>query len=233
MKTLFGLLVVSFVLMLGGSYAWRHMRHTALKTITVSAPAPQQEQEDPPSYAEEQEARGVVTIHGPLMDYVARSQEPQVETPQDAPPTPKVSRAASKSVAGGSVTRGTVAGGTFTILQQTFQVRKVVQVPFEVPARSASPRLYGNYHSSLKQGTQASDTDADVEFLVLNDQQFRAFLNGSSGETTFSADDAHDQQVNVSLPPTFDKSAQYHLIFRNNSKTARSKTVQADFRIDF
>lgn len=120
------------------------------------------------------------------------------------------------------------------IVQTTFRVRGAVQVPFEVPAHAASPRLKGSYQSFLKvPGTQNDDTGAEIAFLVLNDQQFSDFLNGRAGEAAFSADDARQQEVDTGLPPTMNQAQQYHLLFLNNSKGKEKKFVQADFWMEF
>ena len=80
-------------------------------------------------------------------------------------------------------------------------------------------------------GKPTSDTDADVEFHVLNDEEFSNFLNGKPSEALFSADATHNQEVNASLPPTLNHPATYHLVFLNESR--KKKVVQADFRVDF
>ena len=112
--------------------------------------------------------------------------------------------------------------------------RSTVQLAFEVPAHAATPRLRGSYESFVKQADhEESDTDAEVEFLVLNEQQFADFLKQRAGEATFSAEDAHAHEVNTSLPPTLNQPEKYHLIFRNNSRGPEKKFVQADFRMEF
>jgi hypothetical protein len=129
---------------------------------------------------------------------------------------------------------GSVVGSSVRILNRTFRVRSTAQLAFEVPAHAATPRLRGTYESFLKDaGSQASDTDAEIECLVLNEQQFADFLKQRAGEATFSAEDAHAQEVNTSLPPTAGQAEKYHLIFRNNSRAPERKFVQADFRLEF
>ena len=129
---------------------------------------------------------------------------------------------------------GSVVGSGVQILNRMFRVRSAVQLAFDVPAHAATPRLRGSYESFFKQaGSQESDTHAEIEFLVLNERQFADFLKQRAGEATFSADDAHAQDVNTSLPPTMDQPEKYHLIFRNNSRGPERKFVQADFRMEF
>ena len=77
------------------------------------------------------------------------------------------------------------------------------------------------------------EASADVEFLLLNQQQFDTLLSGHESDAVFSADDAHNQEVNTYLPPTFAQPARYYPVFRNNSRANGKKLVQADFRVDF
>lgn len=221
MRTLFGWLVLTCMFAAAGSYAWKHIRHAALAATSHPVPALQ---EKAPTYAEQQEANTTVTVHGPLMDYVARGGTPQeVETLQYNPPKQLAAEPAAK----------TIPGGSLRILQQTFPVRHAVQLRFEVPAGAVRPFLRGNYRSFWKPGTPAPEADAAVEFLLLNKDQYEAFLNGRTGDATFSAEDAQAQEVNASLPPVLGNPAEYHLIFRNNSHDRGKKMVQADLRLDF
>lgn len=215
------LLMVSCALVLVGSYAWTNRHHVA---AVIAVPAAEQAPATEATYAEVREAQKSVTLAGPMADYLSRQESSKVET------LPPVSRKASASDHVG----GSPVGTSNAILHQTFKVAGIVNLPFEVPAHAANPQLRGTYQSFVKHaGTQSSDTAADVEFLLLNEQQYADFLNGRSGEAVFSAEDAHNQEVNTGLPPTLDQPAKYYLIFRNNSHDAGKKVVQADFRIDF
>lgn len=233
MRSLFGLMV-TFLVMIGfGTYAWNHMRHVPL----VAPPAVGKGANGTPTFAEAQEAQKIVGLAGPLANYMAKQDATpasgsgpegaaQVETLE---PTP--ARLTPSDHVGGSV-----VGSTTPILHKTFRVHTAVQLPFEVPAHAASPRLRGTYRSFVKQaGIQSSDadTEAQIEFLLLNEQQYGEFLNRHAGEATFDTEDAHAQEVNTSLPPTINQSAKYHLVFRNNSRGREAKFVQADFRMEF
>ena len=227
MKGLFGVLLTAIVVLFGGTYAWHQMRRVALV-----APAQPQVAENP-VYKEAQEAQKTVAFTGPLADYVSRrrgSQEGeeanQVATLQVVPVKPS----ASDHVG------GSVVGTSMPILQTTFCVRAAVQVPFEVPAHAASPRLKGSYRSFRKMaGVENAEAGAEIALLVLNDQQFHDFLNGRAGEAAFAADDARQQEVNTGLPPTMNQAQNYHLLFLNNSKGKEKEKefVQADFRMEF
>lgn len=230
MRTLFSSLVVVFVLVLAASFAWTHMRQVSLVApAAVSA----KDQSTPPTYAEAEEAKKLVTLSGPLADYMAHQDGSSPQSPQAGSQVETLEKAPARRVASDHV-GGSVVGNSVRILNRSFRVRSTVQLAFEVPAHAATPRLRGSYESFVKQADhEESDTDAEVEFLVLNEQQFADFLKQRAGEATFSAEDAHAQEVNTSLPPTLNQPEKYHLIFRNNSRGPEKKFVQADFRMEF
>jgi hypothetical protein len=187
---------MAFVLILTASYAWTHMHQMSL---VAPAAIPAKNQSSPPTYAEAEEAKKLVTFAGPLADYMAH-QEGSTPSPQAASPVETLADAPAKPVASDHV-GGSVVGSSVRILNRTFLVRSTVQLAFAVPAHAATPRLRGSYQSFVKQADhEESDTDAVVEFLVLNEQQFADFLNKRAGEATFSAADAHAQEGTPAFP---------------------------------
>jgi hypothetical protein len=236
MKTIFGALVMSCVLVLGGSYAWVHRNHMAESVAAPAlAPAPST---IPTDYEEAKAARSAAPIAGPLADYMAHDKSASVETLEPIQPVASTQPAQSAQAvshavrASDHVTGDSPVGTSRGVLHQTFGVAKAVSLAFEVPPHASTPQLRGTYHSFVKQADGAS-SDAEVEFLVLNERQYADLVDGHGGEAVFSAEDADSQEVNTSLPPTMDKPAKYYLIFRNNSRSAGKKFVQADFRVDF
>ncbi len=94
-------------------------------------------------------------------------------------------------------------GTSRELLHKTFAVANIVDLPFDVPAHAANPQIRGTYRSYMKQeGASTSDDAADVEFLLMDERQFADFLGGRPGEAIFSAEGAHDQELNTRLPPT-------------------------------
>ena len=121
-----------------------------------------------------------------------------------------------------------------TVLHKTFTVTTSDSFPFEIPAHAAIPHLRGNYKSFVKRiEAQSNDDTANVEFLILTEEQNIDFANGHFGEALFSADASHDQDVNVSLPASRDLPKKYYLIFRNPPGGEKRKIIQADFTLDF
>jgi hypothetical protein len=227
--------VMSFVLVLGGSYAWVHRNHMAEAVATPAmVPAPST---IPTDYEEAKAARQAAPIAGPLAEYMSHEKPSNVEGVEPIQPVPSAQSGQSaqpvqRPVSASDRVGNSPVGTSSDILHQTFGVAKAVSLAFEVPAHASNPQLRGTYRSFVKQAGGIS-ADTDIEFLVLNEQQYGDFAGGHGSEAVFSADDAHSQEVNTSLPPTIDKAAKYYLIFRNNSRAAGKKLVQADFRVDF
>jgi hypothetical protein len=227
MKHRFNLIAGIGLFLLVGWIGWSH-RHQVMATPLVQPPTVQTESgSGEEEYAEARQARQAVTIAGPLADYVKDEETSKARDREKASEVRTYQPTAFDHVGGSPV------GSSSPIVHKTFPVSAVVDVPFQVPAHAATPQLRGAYRSFRKEGgAQQSDAGADVEFLVLNEQQFKDLRNGRAGEAVFSADAAHEQEVNASLPPTVDQPATYHLIFRNDAK-AMKKSVEADFHIDF
>jgi hypothetical protein len=125
-----------------------------------------------------------------------------------------------------------VVGTSIPILHDKFHLSVIVDLPFRVPPHAATPKLHGAFRSFVPvSGRPNSDTDADVEFQLLNDREYSNFLGAKPSEALFSADATHDEEVNASLPPTLNQAVTYHMVFLNTSRNR--KVVQADFRLDF
>jgi hypothetical protein len=166
----------------------------------------------------------MVTISGPLADYMTRQQPHSVErTPQPVSRKPTAADLVGDSPVGTST----------PILHKTFTVAKAANLPFEIPAHAANPKLHGSYHALILQSGTASPDGTQVEFLLLNEQQYADVLNQRPADALFSADGAHDQEINVSMPPTLTDPMKYFLVFRNSSQSGKAVAVQADFRVDF
>lgn len=202
-----------------GAYAWNHFR-AALAAAAVE----RQAEENKPASPDGDDAGRMVSVRGPLADRMLRHMPFMVETLQPAP---------HKVVASDHVGDSPVGTGN-TILHKTFNVAHAVDLPFDIPAHAASAQLHGTYHS-FAQGADAETSDdiANVDFLLLSQQQYTDLVNGRPNEAAFSADDAHDQEVNFTFPPTLDRPARYYLVFRNGAPGKVRKLVQADFRVDF
>jgi hypothetical protein len=224
MKTLLGWMTSGFVLLCVALVAWTHIRHDADSVELMAGPAARQAEAAERQYAEAEDAKHSVTVGGLL----TRSTRFENTTP-----TQNITSIDYQSVASDHV-GGSVVGTSSTILRKTFGVAGAMQLAFRVPAHAYNPQLRGTFRSYLQGGRPDLSPDkANVEFLVLDDQQYNNLLSGLPSDAVFSAEDAHDQEVNANLPPTLDQPMIYHLVFRNNARSGPKKLVQADFHIDF
>jgi hypothetical protein len=105
--------------------------------------------------------------------------------------------------------------------------------PFEIPAHAALPHLHGIFQSFAGQAHGPSDETADIDFMILNEEQQANFAANRPSEVLFSADASHNQSVNFDLPPSNDHPVKYYLVFRNSEGDKSNKVVEANFRVDF
>jgi hypothetical protein len=166
----------------------------------------------------------MTTVVGPLVSWLGKDQSQQPRLEHFAPRKPHP----SDHIAGSPV------GSANTILHRTFTLSTLIKVPFTIPAHAATPHLHGTFRSFVQQaGAQSGDDSANVDFLVLNQQQYTELANGHPSETLFSADATHDQEVNLGLPVSEAEPQKYYLLFRNSSREEGKKIVEANFTVDF
>lgn len=224
MRSLSGLLVSSLILITLIAFAWLHLRKSADSVEIKAAPLIEQARKAQQTSAELPGSQPSTTVVGPLAQFMNQNEE---NSKSDKIETRTYTPVASDHVS------GSVVGTSITILQDKFRVANVVHVPFDVPAHASMPQLHGRFRSFIQpNGKPSSDTNADIDFRVLTEEEFTHFVSGQPSEPLFAADATHDQEVNASLPPTLNKAVQYHMIFVNGSRSTR-KVVQPDFRLDF
>jgi uncharacterized protein involved in outer membrane biogenesis len=130
-------------------------------------------------------------------------------------------------------TPSTPVGTTQTVLQKTFALQTSAAFPFEIPAHAVQPHLHGTFQSFVRDARGQPDEAANLDFLVLNRQQYDDFSHGGNSEALFSAEASHNQDVNFDLPASLDQPVKYYLVFRSASGGAIKKVVEANFRVDF
>jgi hypothetical protein len=118
------------------------------------------------------------------------------------------------------------------VLQKTFTLKSSVVFPFEIPAHAVRPHLHGMYTSFVGNVHGESGSAADVDFLVLNEDQYGDFQDHRPSEALFSVEASHNQAVNFDLPASMDQAAKYYLVFRSSSGGAK-KVVEANFKVDY
>ncbi len=227
MRGLIGLLVGSVIILFLGYSGWMHLHHSADFVEIRAEPIKEQVRKATSTYSERQPANDAAnesrTVDGPLARFMNHKDSDEVETIEAHFYGPT----ASDHVG------GSVVGTSNNVLHQTFAVAKTVDLPFEVPAHAYSPQLHGSFRSFIQAGGAPTTAPGDVEFLLLNDQQYSDLLAGHPGDAIFSSDAAHDQEVNANLPPTLNAPVKYHLIFRNAAPKTGKRVVHAEFQIDF
>ncbi len=116
-------------------------------------------------------------------------------------------------------------------LHQRFALTTYQGFEFIVPAHATYPRLHGTF-KSLANGRNSGRT-ANVDVLLLNQQEFSDFLRGDTGTATFTNAAADGGEIDLALNSPMYQPQRYYLIFRNASASSRAKQVTADFTISF
>ena len=124
-------------------------------------------------------------------------------------------------------------GTTQNVLTKTFSLKTTVTFPFEVPAHAAQPHLHGLFQSFAGQAHGASDDTANIDFLILNEEQHTDLLSNRPSEALMSVENSHTQAINFDFPPSMNDPVKYYLIFRNSEGSRSTKVVEANFRLDF
>ena len=123
-------------------------------------------------------------------------------------------------------------GTSQTILQKTFAVKKsLVTFPFDIPSHAVRPHLHGIFESFAREVHGASDESANIDFLIVNQEQYADLVSDRPSEALMSVEASHNQAVNFDLPASLDRPVKYYLVFRNSS--GGGKVVEANFRVDF
>ncbi len=121
-------------------------------------------------------------------------------------------------------------------LHKTFPLKKYVPFEFDVPPHSAIPRLHGTFKSFVRRPSEPdlSDSTADVDFILMNAEQFEEFVKSHGGGTALhTVDPTHDHEVEFLLSPTKADPEKYYVVFQNSAGGAPLKYVQADFTLSF
>ena len=142
------------------------------------------------------------------------------------PPPQPVAIAPSERVAPSPV------GTTQTVLEKTFNVKSSATFPFEIPAHASQPHLHGIFESFVGQLHGTADDSANVDFLIMNEEQQAAFASDRPSEALFDVEASHNQAINFDLPASMSHPVKYYLVFRNTSGKG-TKVVEANFRVDF
>ncbi|SRR5258708_6998808 len=112
---------------------------------------------------------------------------------------------------------------------------KSQKLPFEVPPHQLSPRLQGSFTSFVQGegGARINDESADVELMVMTEDQYDAYIHKRSAESLYAIEPSHDHGVSIALPATQGEAAHYYAVFRRNNDAKTQVFVNADLSVEF
>ena len=112
---------------------------------------------------------------------------------------------------------------------------KYERFSFEVPPHALAPRLRGEFASFMQGqgGARISDESADVELLVMTEEQYDAFSHRRSAESLYAIEPSHDPGVSIALPTTQSDGVHYYVVFRRTTDSKSPVWVNADLTVEF
>ncbi len=115
-------------------------------------------------------------------------------------------------------------------LKTTFSMQDYKSFELQVPAHCNSPRLHGDFKSSVSgdQDSHSSDEAASLDVFLLDEKQFNGF-KGSSDGALQSVENTNGQEIDWSLPSNPDHLQKFYLLFRDSSGLVKTKTVEPHF----
>jgi hypothetical protein len=119
------------------------------------------------------------------------------------------------------------------LLHRVFSLNDHTQFAFVVAPHQDSTTLHGTFRSFTKRSDPDSTCNraADVDLMLLNEQEFSQFLQGPPRSVTYELDPSHNQRVDWRVPATYGQPETYHLVFTNSAGGTKVKFVDADFSV--
>jgi hypothetical protein len=119
------------------------------------------------------------------------------------------------------------------ILHRRISVNKFQGFGFVVPAQTTRPRIEGKYNSFVVDGDTGEQREENVEVLLLSEVEYRDFVHGQAGATSFAEPPSAGGVIDWTLNATLFQPVKYYLVFRNSSLQRRTELVDADFSVSF
>ena len=112
---------------------------------------------------------------------------------------------------------------------------KYEKFPFEIPPHALTPRLRGDFKSFMQGagGARIADESADVELMVMSEEQYDAFIHKRSAESLYVIEPSHDHGVSIALPMTQADLVHYYVVFRRTIDGKSPVWVNADLNVEF
>lgn len=113
------------------------------------------------------------------------------------------------------------------LLKKSFSIQGNKAFRFEIPAHSSQPTIRGSFESFS--GANSSQK-ADVELMLMDEDQYQDFLKGKLETTVNSIAPSSNSEVHWNLGSTLDTPAAYYFVFLNPQKGSQV-TVNAEFNL--
>jgi hypothetical protein len=181
---------------------------------------------DPNDVVNIRPAAHVVSVFGNLI-----SPTQPADAQANAAPVPEVS--APRSSAGIDHVRNPLPDSTARV-HQRFAVETYRGFLFVVPPRTIHPELHGSFRSSVVgHGSVFTGRRANIQVLLLNQQEFDNFAHGHEGTSSFTDDPSDSGRIDWNLASPMFEAQNYYLIFRNSPDASSRKMIDADFTLSF
>ncbi|PYX28812.1 MAG: hypothetical protein DMG80_15980 [Acidobacteria bacterium] len=115
------------------------------------------------------------------------------------------------------------------------KLEKYQKFSFDVPPHALTPRLQGEFKSFMQGagGARIADESADVELMVMTEDQYDAFTHKRSAESLYAIEPSHDHGVSIALPTTQADAAHYFVVFTRSTDGKTPVWVSADLNVNF
>lgn len=117
-------------------------------------------------------------------------------------------------------------------LKKPFSMQDFKSFELQVPAHCNSPRLHGDFRSSLsgEKGSDAYGEAASVDVFLLDEKQFNNFQGTSDGAMQ-SIQNTTGQEIDWTLPANPERLQKFYLLFRDSSGQVKTKVVEPNLAL--
>jgi hypothetical protein len=236
LRRLAGMSIGFLLLATGGYFSWRVVdgwQHQpsalgppAAASGAADASSSEAQAPDPNDVTNLRPAAQVVSVFGNLISpaHAPAAQANAAPIPQASPRQPS---AAIDHV------RNPLKDPTARV-HQRFAVETYRGFLFIVPPHTIHPQLHGTFRSSIVgNGAVLTGRGANIQVLLLNQQEFSNFAQGHESAATFTNDPSDGGRIDWSLASPMFEAEKYYLIFRNSPNASSTKIIDADFTLAF
>jgi len=236
LRRLAGVLTGFLLLSTGGYFSWRVIegwqnQPSALSPRTAATPAADRvssdaQAPDPNDVTNIRPAAQVGSVFGNLFSpaHAPEAQANPIPVPQSSSP---------RSSAAIDHVTNPLQDPTARV-HQRFAVQTYRGFLFIVPPRTIHPELHGSFRSMVAgHGGAPTGRSANIQVLLLNQQEFDNFAQGREGTATFTNEPSDGRRVDWALVSPMFEAQKYYLIFRNSPEASSTKIVDADFTLSF